>query len=137
MKIVKLNLYGEGYYSGSKYSETIFLLEEDYKKLNKNCNGMEVCLGELDGKYSEVYGEVEVSIIEEKDQANYNYELELDGDSLRYELATLCSNISEMIKRAKEYILDMDTIETVTLKIRKSKITELQEILDKTGLIEK
>ena len=45
MNLVNINVYGEGYYSGSSYEESIFLLEEDYKELGKDLDGIEVHLG--------------------------------------------------------------------------------------------
>ena len=52
MNLVNINVYGEGYYSGSSYKETIFLLEEDYNSLEEDFDGKIMDLGELDGKHS-------------------------------------------------------------------------------------
>ena len=57
MNLVNINVYGGGYYSGSSYEESIFLLEEDYKELGKDLDGIEVYLGELDGNLFLYWGD--------------------------------------------------------------------------------
>lgn len=131
MNLININLYGEGYYSGSTYEETIYLLEDDYKSLNKDFVGEEIDLGELDGKHSEVYGEVEVEVISDEEQGNYNFEVKNDGENLYYELSGYTDDIEEMIKRADKYIDGLDSIVDVSYAIKKSKVKELNEFVSK------
>lgn len=134
MNLVKLNVYGEAYYSGQEYSETIFLLEEDYDKLKKDFNGKEIYLGELDGKHSEVYGEVEVEYIPEEKQLDYKYNTHNDGESLYWELYESAYDkkmkLEEMIERANEYINNLDSLVEVTHTIRKSQVKKLNDWID-------
>lgn len=131
MNLVKISVYGEGYYSGNSYEETIFLLEEDYKLLGEDFDSKEIYLGELDGKHSEVYGEVDVEIIPYDKQMNYNFKRNNDDDTLYWELDRHTDNINEMIHRANTYINGLDSMVDVTYTIRKSKVEELNEWIEK------
>jgi hypothetical protein len=131
MNLVKLDLYGCGYCSGQEYREVIFLLEDDYKSLNEDLNGIKVSLGELDGKHSEVYGKVEVEIVTEEQQQNYNFEYDCDGDDLYYKIeGEYTSEIKEMIKRANKYIASLDSLVTIEFTVKKSKVTEIRKAVN-------
>lgn len=129
MNLVNINVYGEGYYSGNSYEETIFLLEEDYKELGKDLDGIEVYLGELDGKHSEVYGEVYVEIITEEMQKTYNFNKNNDGEELYNLIEELSSNSKNMIKRAKKYIETLDSLVDITFTVKKSQVEKIKEVV--------
>ena len=59
MELVNVNLYAEGYYSGATYEDNIWIKESSYEKL-RDIFPTEISCGELDGKHSEVMGEVEI-----------------------------------------------------------------------------
>lgn len=131
MNLVKLDLYGCGCYSGQEYREVIFLLEDDYKSLDEDLNGIEVSLGELDGKHSEVYGKVEVEIVTEEQQQNYNFEYDCDGDNLYYEIENeYTREIEEMIKRANEYIASLDSLVTIEFTVKKSTVSKIRKVVN-------
>ncbi|EQB4340947.1 hypothetical protein ACYJ2U_001665 [Clostridium botulinum] len=132
MNLVNINVYGEAYYSGVEYRETIFLLEEDYIKLEKDFNRMEIGLGELDGKHSEVFGEVEVEYITEEKQLDYRYNFyDDDGDRLYWELFNVAYDkkmkLEEMIERSNDYISNLDSLIDVTHTVRKSQVKKLND----------
>lgn len=122
MNLVNINVYGEGYYSGSSYKETIFLLEEDYNSLEEDFNGKIMDLGELIRKHSQVDGEIYVEIITEEDQLNYKFDVSNDGEYLYWELDSINTNIDEMIKRANNYIESLDRLVEVKFTVKKSQI---------------
>lgn len=130
MNLIKINVYGEGYHSGRSYEETIFLLEEDYKLLGEDLQDKEIYLGELDGKHSEVYGEIDVDIISEYSQLNYDFGLSDDGDMLYWELNDLTDNLNEMIEKANKYISTIDSMTTVSFNIRKSQAEKVKLIVN-------
>lgn len=129
MNLVNINVYGEGYYSGSSYEESIFLLEEDYKELGKDLDGIEVHLGELDGKHSEVYGEVYVEIITEEMQKTYNFNKNNDGEELYDLIEELSPNSKNMIERAKKYIETLDSLVDITFTVKKSQVEKIKEVV--------
>ena len=129
MNLVNINVYGEGYYSGSSYEESIFLLEEDYKELGKDLDGIEVYLGELDGKHSEVYGEVYVEIITEEMQKTYNFNKNNDGEELYDLIEELSPNSKNMIERAKKYIETLDSLVDITFTVKKSQVEKIKEVV--------
>ena len=129
MNLVNINVYGGGYYSGSSYEESIFLLEEDYKELGKDLDGIEVYLGELDGKHSEVYGEVYVEIITEEMQKTYNFNKNNDGEKLYDLIEELSPNSKNMIKRAKKYIETLDSLVDITFTVKKSQVEKIKEVV--------
>lgn len=129
MNLVNINVYGEGYYSGSSYEESIFLLEEDYKELGKDLDGIEVHLGELDGKHSEVYGQVEVEIITEEMQKTYNFNKNNDGEELYDLIEELSPNSKNMVERAKKYIETLDSLIDITFTVKKSQVGKIREVV--------
>ena len=129
MNLVNINVYGEGYYSGSSYEESIFLLEEDYKELGKDLDGIEVYLGELDGKHSEVYGEVYVEIITEEMQKTYNFNKNNDGEELYDLIEELSPNSKNMVRRAKKYIETLDSLIDITFTVKKSQVGKIREVV--------
>ena len=133
MDLVKLYCYGEAYYSGATYREVIYLLKEDYRKLNWDLTEEEIWLGELDGKHSEVYGDVFISEIKEEEQENYNFETDDDGDCLFNHLIYEREGITEemiegMVKRALDYIETIDSLVDVTYRVRKSQVKYLDRV---------
>ena len=130
MNLIKINVYGEGYHSGAEYNETIFLLEEDYKLLSENLQDKEIYLGELDGKHSEVMGEIDVEIISEACQLNYDFGVSDDGDTLYWELNELTDNLKSMIERANKYISTIDSMTTISFNVRKSQVKTVKEIVN-------
>lgn len=89
MELVNVNLYAEGYYSGATYEDNIWIKESSYEKL-RDIFPTEISCGELDGKHSEVMGEVEI-------QNNWHTDEDFakagrsegDGDRLELELVDL------------------------------------------------
>lgn len=67
MNVVNLCFSAEGYYSGQVYEENVTISEEFYEKIKDKVSEMEVYISELDGKHSEVLGEIDVQPCEEKD----------------------------------------------------------------------
>lgn len=133
MELVKLSCYGEGYYSGAIYNEAIFLLKEDYEKLNWDLTKEEVWLGELDGKHSEVYGNVYVREISEEEQEDYNFEEAGVGNRLYYHLIETREDITKemieaMIKRALDYIDTIDSMVEVYYTVKKSQVKYLDRV---------
>lgn len=53
MELVNVNLFAEGYYSGSTYEDNIWIKKSSYEKL-ANVFPEEISCGELDGKHDEV-----------------------------------------------------------------------------------
>lgn len=129
MNLVKLDLYGEAYYSEAEYSETIYLLEDDYKSLGRDFQGMEVYLGELDGKHSGVYGEVQVNVIYKEKQEKMNFETDNDGDRLYWELWEHSNNIKDMIKKANTYINSIDSMVVASYRVKKSDAKKIDKFV--------
>ena len=136
MDIIKLYCYGEAYYSGATYREVVYLLKEDYRELNLgDLTEEEVYIGELDGKYSEIYGDIFISEIKEGEQENYNFETVDDGDCLFCHLIELGRDkgieeevIEKMIRRAYDYIENIDSLVDVTYRVRKSQVKYLDRV---------
>ena len=59
MELVNINLFAEGYCSGRTYEDNIWIKKSSYEKL-MDVFPEEISCGELDGKYSEVMGKVDV-----------------------------------------------------------------------------
>ena len=134
MELVNVNLYACGYYSDSEYEDNIWIKKSSYEQL-KDIFPKEISCGELDGKYSEVMGDVEIQDDWKTDsdyaQAGVS---ECDGDYLERELKDLFkdNNIdwdSEQ-KEIKEYFDNLDVWEEVTVSIPSSKRSELMKCVE-------
>ena len=133
MELVKLSCYGVVYCGEVIYNETIFLLKEDYEKLNWDLTKEKVWLGELNGKHSEVYGNVYVREISEEEQEDYNFEEASVGNGLYYHLIETREDVTEemieaMIKRALDYIDTIDSMVEVYYTVKKSQVKYLDRV---------
>ena len=137
MNLVKLSLYARGCYSGIEYNEVVFMLEEDYKTLGIDLEGMEVCIGEVDGENSKVSGNIKVAILEESEQEYYNYDNMCDGTHLICEIYDMAETkgigedvVREMLVRADEYIDELDSIVEVSYNVKKSQVKHLDRAFE-------
>lgn len=135
MKLVNVNLYAYGYYSESEYEDNIWIKKYSYEKL-KNVFPKEISCGELDGKHSEVMGDVEVQDEWETDEEYARAGIaKCDGDFLKYSLMDLYDennlNWNDEQKEIKEYFDKLDVWEDVTVYIPVSKKEELMEFVEK------
>lgn len=134
MELVNVNLYACGYYSDSEYEDNIWIKKSSYEQL-KDVFPKEIGCGELDGKYSEVIGNVEIQDEWETDEDYAKAGVaECDGDYLEWELKDLykSNNIdwdSEQ-KEIKEYFNNLDVWEKVTVSIPSSKKSELMRFIE-------
>lgn len=134
MELVNVCLFAEGYYSESTYEDNIWIKKSSYEKL-KDIFPTEIGCGELDGKFSEVMGNVEIQDDWETDtdyaQAGVS---KCDGDYLKWKLKDLYkdNNIdwnSEQ-KEIKEYFDNLDVWEEVTVSVPSSKRSELMKFVE-------
>ena len=125
MELVNVCLYAEWYYSGATYEDNIWIKESSYEKL-RDIFPTEISCGELDGKHSDVMGEVEIQndwhTDEEYSKAG---SAKHDGDYLEWELKDLYrDNNLDWEAEQKENKENLDShyiYEDVTLCIQASK----------------
>lgn len=135
MELVKVNLYAYAYYSGVEYEENIWIKKSSYEKI-KECFPTEVYIADIDGKYSETEGKVTVkeSFKSDKEYA-IEGKLECDGESLKWELESVYENNNLDYEFEQEEIAEflnsIDVYEKVTVKIPRSKVTELKTYAEK------
>ena len=151
--LIEFNLYALAYYSEAEYNETIFITPQDYIKyfgsgqdtddktfeeyVKNQWDGREIYVGELDGKHSEVYGNVEVDFWDAERIAEYWEQPDNDGDNLLDELAdsAVGGNLSYKDKQkfiddiklhVNEVIESIGTKVTVECRVPKNKVDELK-----------
>lgn len=135
MELVKVNLYAYAYYSGVEYEENIWIKKSSCEKI-KECFPTEVYIADIDGKYSETEGKVTVkeSFKSDKEYA-IEGKLECDGESLKWELESVYENNNLDYEFEQEEIAEflnsIDVYEKVTVKIPRSKVTELKTYAEK------
>ena len=134
MELVNVNLYAEGYYSGATYEDNIWIKESSYEKL-RDIFPTEISCGELDGKHSEVMGEVEI-------QNNWHTDEDFakagrsegDGDGLELELIDLYNehglDWDAEQDEIDEYFDGLDIWKDVTITLPESKIPALRKYAD-------
>lgn len=134
MELVNVNLYAEGYYSGATYEDNIWIKESSYEKL-RDIFPTEISCGELDGKHSEVMGEVEI-------QNNWHTDEDFakagrsegDGDRLELELVDLYNehglDWDAEQDEIDEYFDGLDIWKDVTITLPESKIPTLRKYVD-------
>ena len=134
MELVNINLFAEGYYSGSTYEDNIWSKKSSYDKLME-VFPKEISCGELDGKYSEVMGEVNVEDYSYTDEYYAkNANTINDGDYLEWSLRDLYEsnglNWVEEQKEIIEYLSHLDLYEDVTVSVPHSKVKELMKFVN-------
>ena len=134
MELVKVCVYAEAYYSESTYEDEIWIKKSSYEKL-KNIFPTEIYCGELDGKYSEVMGEIEIQndchTDEEYAKAGKS---KCDGDYLECSLRDLYENNNidweAEQKEIDNYFDSLDIWEDVRISVPSSKRKELMEFVE-------
>lgn len=140
MDIVKLNVYAEAYYSGATYEEDVVISKSLYEKIkteldeydsenNENARG--VYVGELDGKYSEVEGDLSVEVYSEEEIADCSWDLNDDGDCLYYKVKDICDendlDLDADIKSVQNYLKNVDSYVEISLTVKKSNVDKIKE----------
>ena len=129
MELVNINLYAEGYYSEATYEDNIWIKKSSYEKLKDDFPEKVYC-GELDGKHSEVCGDVE---IQDKWKTDEDFAKEgrnkCDGDFLSDALRDLYygNGLDYEAEQAEieKYFDGLDFWVDVTISIPHSKIIDL------------
>lgn len=134
MELVNINLFAEGYCSGRTYEDNIWIKKSSYEKL-MDVFPKEISCGELDGKYSEVMGKVEVQDYSYTDEYYAkNADVAHDGNYLELSLWDLYdSNELDWVgeqNEINEYLRHLDLYEEVTVSVPHSKIEELMKFVD-------
>ena len=134
MKLVKVCLYAEGYYSEATYEDNIWIKKSTYEKL-KDKFPLKIACGELDGKHSDVYGDVEIQDEWETDEDYAKAGIaECDGEILEDELKELYEDNgfdwNKEQKKIKKYFDGLDVWEEVTINIPASKKAELMDFVE-------
>ena len=134
MNVVNLCFYAEGYYSGQEYEENVTISEEMYEKIKDEIDNMEVYILDLDGKYSEILGEIDIQPCEESEIADWYSETRNDGELFWERLQEVCQNkglnIVKDVEEVEKFIKSLDFCIEVTLSVRKSKVDELKAFAD-------
>lgn len=140
MDVVKLNVYAEAYYSGAIYEEDVVISKSLYEKIkteldeydsenNENARG--VCVGELDGKHSEVEGDLSVEVYSEEEIADCSWDLNEDGDCLYYKVKDICDekdlDLDADIKSVQNYLKNVDSYVEISLTVKKSNVDKIKE----------
>lgn len=134
MELVNINLFAEGYCSGRTYEDNIWIKKSSYEKL-MDVFPEEISCGELDGKYSEVMGKVDVQDYSYTDEYYAkNADVAHDGNYLELSLWDLYdSNELDWVgeqNEINEYLRHLDLYEEVTVSVPHSKIEELMKFVD-------
>lgn len=140
MDIVKLNVYAEAYYSGATYEEDVVISKNLYEKIkteldeydsDNNENARGVYIGGLDGKHSEVEGDLSVKVYSEDEIADCSWDLNEDGDSLYYKVKDICDekdlDLDEDIKSVQDYLKNVDSYVEISIMVKKSNVEKVKE----------
>lgn len=141
MEVVKIDLYAEAYYSGAEYKEDLVISKDLYEKIKDDLDKYDydkhdddaesIYVGELDGKHSEVFGYVGFVGYSEKEIKERDWDLNKDGDYLYYEVEDICKaknlDLDTDIKAVKEYLSNIDSVITITIKTKKSNADKIRE----------
>ena len=108
MNVVNLCFYAEGYYSGQEYEENITISEEMYENIKHEIDDMQVYISSLDGKHSEVLGDIDIQPCEENNIKDWYLETKNDGESFWERLQKVCKakglDILKDVEEVKNYI---------------------------------
>jgi hypothetical protein len=132
MELVLVSVYGCGYYSDNEYEESIWLTKETFDKIVDDIPS-EISLGELDGKHSQVFGDVEWEDFSEKNILHKPnpFDLVADGTSLEEKIWDVLDkngiNYSEEKKKIYNYINSLDYLVRYERFVPKSQYENVNE----------
>lgn len=134
MRLINISLYAEGYYSGSTYEENRWIKADSYEKI-KDDLPEEIYCGELDGKYSEVCGDVEIQDWFETDEDLIKSgDGACDGQRLRYKMVEIYEkhnlDFQSEEKEIEDFLNSLDRCVEVTVNIPLSKKDKLHEYVE-------
>ena len=135
MELVNINLYAVAYYSEATYEDNIWIKKSSYEKLKDNFR-TEIYIGDLDGKYSEVKGNIEIQNDWHTDEeyAKSLSDHENDGDYLEISLIDLYEENSldweAEQQEIKEYFDSIDVWQTIKVFIPSSKVDKLNKFVE-------
>lgn len=152
--LIKLNLYAEAYYSGAEYNEVVFITPQDYIKyfssgqdtdaetfeeyVKNQWDDREIYVGELDGKHSDVSGNVEVDFWDAERIAEFYDNVENDGEYLMNSLVEEAKDLGEsrfeimenIKKHVNEVVESIGTKVTIECRVPKDKVEELRAFVE-------
>lgn len=137
MDLINICIYADGYYSDASYEENRTITKKSYNRLKDKINNLNITIGGLDGKHSEVLAEIDIQEFNEDFQFGLNNECRIDGEALYYPLKELFEEIGldldSEITEVNAYIDNLDNYVTYEFRIRKSnydKVKRFVEALD-------
>ena len=104
-KVVFVEFYGEGWYSGASDSQSAFVKKEFFEEYKDMFEGYTPYFSELDGKHSEIEGEVKINLCETEEDIKTALKTftEQDGDWMVFESCLDgCEDIEEQWKFSKD-----------------------------------
>ncbi len=134
MKLVNLSLYAEGYYSGRTYEENRWVKADSYEKIKGDLTEDIFC-GELDGKHSQTYGEIEAQdwFANDDDLVKAGDGV-CEGEQLRNELVEIYKkhnlDFETEEKEVAKYLESLDRYIDVTVSVLQSQKDELDSFID-------
>lgn len=135
MNLVLINVSAEGYRSGATYDESIFITQRTFERISEDIDELEVYIGDLDGKHSEVEAHIQTVIYNEKDLLGSMVDFDNDGESLYCRLEEifleLDMNLDAEIEFVNNYIKSLDTYITLKATIKKSQQEEFKQFVRK------
>lgn len=131
MNITNINFYAEGYYSGQTYEENLQIRTEIYEKLKDEIDNIECYVYELDGKHSEVKGDITISHYLEEEMLNYSWDSANDGEDVYYELERIFKqhnlDLDDELNMVGDYLGTLDTYVDIAIRVKKSNIEKVKE----------
>jgi len=142
-KIVRVSAYAEGYYSGATAYGELYIPHEFYEENKEKLSNLEVYVGELDGKHSEVECDTKFETITIEDilkMENTSYKQDKDIDESVYyrfcKILELSNEESDIINDFSNAVLGLDKIlETEEVKFNLSKDTVIDDVLVPKGTL--
>lgn len=135
MDLVFISVYVEAYYSTAEYYDSFWIKRSSYEKIKNNLSDELYC-GELDGKHSEIMGNINVCeyACTEEEYATEAHEAVQDGCRLESYLKDLYSNVNIDFKQEQQeinkFFENIDADEKVILRVPRSKVNDLVEYAD-------
>lgn len=145
MRLLNINCYAEGYYSGATYEENILIPADTFDNLPEEVRdkiiNMKIGVGELDGKHSECFAEITqdgIQYFEDGEAKNSDMSNNRsDGEKMYYKLDDIFKengiDLDEEIIKAEKYINTLDTYITKEYRIKKSWIDKVNEFIKTLG----
>lgn len=131
MDVTNIYFYAEGYYSGKTYAENVIVPTPSLHGMESDIAALKLYVSDLDGKHSEVLGEVGLQHFTEEEAEDMEWAVDNDGDmlyeALKKVFAAHGKDLDMEIDAAECFVQSLNSFVEIPVRVRKSQVETVRE----------